>query len=370
MNLSRRSYSVNQVYHVNRWCLICGQDVKHRFKAPNDTTSNLEWDLIISCNESKWNDDNDPRLDISLKPKWNQGNHKRRVFAEVKFTIDEHRNSEPTAKRYTVQKFNMSRVEEDGYCDILRSGPGGTGMPVKGNLTKVVISMELVYIDGPLEVITINELKPNPELSNKLGALLDSGKLSDVTFEINGEEISAHRAILAAMSDTFSAMFEHDLLEKKTGRVVITDCETDVFKALLRFIYTGNEPTWKNNDFAMQLMMVADKYSLTELRRTCLGQLLRSLNPENAIPTFLAVETLGLQFGEEVVFTFLRENSRLVLASDSWKQFLENNPRKAAEILVKVLSKDNPPAQNFQVQAPVISQDLKKNQKGSRVRSN
>lgn len=63
--------------------------------------------------------------------------------------------------------------------------------------------------------------------------LLESGRLSDVIFEVEGKEIKAHRAIIAAMSETFSAMFEHDLAEKKTGRVVITDCEHAVFQAML-----------------------------------------------------------------------------------------------------------------------------------------
>lgn len=64
----------------------------------------------------------------------------------------------------------MSRVEEDGYNEILRTAGDGTGMPVKSNLSKVVIAMQLIYIDGPLEVITMNDMKPNPEeLPSKLG---------------------------------------------------------------------------------------------------------------------------------------------------------------------------------------------------------
>lgn len=65
--------------------------------------------------------------------------------------------------------------------------------------------------------------------------LLETGKLTDVVFEVDGTEIHAHRAILAAMSPTFLAMFDHDLKEKQTGRVIITDCVPDVFRALLRY---------------------------------------------------------------------------------------------------------------------------------------
>ena len=99
-------------------------------------------------------------------------------------------------------------------------------------------------------------------------------------------------------------------------------------------------------------MMVADKYSLVELRLLCMGHLLQSLTPDNAIAIYFAVEILNLKFGQEVIYSFLRENSKLVLASKSWKEFLEKEPRKAADMLARVLSKDHPPAQKFQVQAP------------------
>ncbi|KAJ1525747.1 hypothetical protein ONE63_008955 [Megalurothrips usitatus] len=343
MNLRRKVYSASQLYHVDRWCLICGQEVRHHFKAPSDSNTDLEWELIISVSESKWNEDNDPRMDISLKPKWanKQTTTKRKIYAEVTFTVDEHRKESATAKRYASLKFNMARISDGGYTDVLRSGVNGMGMPIKASLAKVVISIQLVYVDGPLEVITVNEPKFNPEdIPQKLGALLDSGKLCDVVFDVGGKEINAHRAILSAMSQTFAAMFEHDLSEKRTGRVVITDCEPDVFQTMIRYLYTGGEPAWKNRDtdFMLQLLLVADKYGLTDLRTMCLSRLLRCLTPDNAVPTFLAFQTLGLKTGEDLVFSYLRENSRSVLASDAWGAFLERDPRKAADLLVRVVS--------------------------------
>lgn len=99
-----------------------------------------------------------------------QGQTKARLYAEVTFTVDEHCKNDPTPKRYTVLKFNMARVEEEGYSEVLRSGSEGTGMPIKPYLTKVVVSIKLIYLDGPLEVITVNEPKPNPEeIPQKLG---------------------------------------------------------------------------------------------------------------------------------------------------------------------------------------------------------
>lgn len=64
----------------------------------------------------------------------------------------------------------MTRVDEAGYSEVLRSNHEGTGMPVKSTLAKVVVTINLVYVDGPLEVITVNEPKLNPaDIPQKLG---------------------------------------------------------------------------------------------------------------------------------------------------------------------------------------------------------
>ncbi|XP_034234103.1 protein roadkill-like [Thrips palmi] len=372
MTLRRKVYRANQIYHVDRWCLICGQEVRHRFSAPNDTSSGFEWELVIAVSQSKWNGDDDPRMDISLKPKPKQGpgqgQNKARLYAEVTFTVDEHRKNDTAPKRYTVLKFNMARVEEEGYSEVLRGGSEGTGMPIKPCLSKVVVSIKLIYLDGPLEVITVNEPKPNPEdIPQRLGKLLESGRLSDVIFEVEGKEIKAHRAIIAAMSETFSAMFEHDLAEKKTGRVVITDCEFIVFQAMLTYIYTGGEPTWnKCADFPLQLLLVADKYGLIELRSMCLARLLRSLTPANALTTYLTFQNLNLPMGVDFTFSYLRENKNAVLASSAWRDILENDPRKAADILMRVVSQPDTMDVNLPSLLPATTGEHEENTKRQR----
>lgn len=111
----------------------------------------------------------------------------------------------------------------------------------------------------------------------------------------------------------------------------------------LRFIYTCTEPNWRgtDTDFTLRLLTVADKYCLMELRTVCLAHLLRCLTPENAVTTFLTFQQLGLKTGEELVFSYLREHNRAVMASPAWQDFLEAEPRRAADLLVRVLSQSS-----------------------------
>jgi len=48
---------------------------------------------------------------------------------------------------------------------------------------------------------------PLTDLSRDLRALVNDDLFSDVTFEVKGQRIFGHRALLAARSDYFRAMF-------------------------------------------------------------------------------------------------------------------------------------------------------------------
>jgi speckle-type POZ protein len=72
-----------------------------------------------------------------------------------------------------------------------------------------------------------------------------------------GTEFQAHKAVLAARSPVFAAMFEHEMEERKQGRVEITDVETEVLREMLRFIYTGKAGGL--DKMADDLLAAADK---------------------------------------------------------------------------------------------------------------
>ena len=54
---------------------------------------------------------------------------------------------------------------------------------------------------------------PECTLSSDLGALQDRGTFSDVTLSVGGRVFQAHKALLAARSPVFAAMFEHSMEE-------------------------------------------------------------------------------------------------------------------------------------------------------------
>ena len=122
-------------------------------------------------------------------------------------------------------------------------------------LLQVSVVADSVNISGQNNSIQFKV--PECRLSEDLSGLFESQKFSDVILSVNGREFFAHKAILAARSPVFAAMFEHEMEEKKQNRVEITDMDHDVLREMLRFIYTGKAPNLEK--MADDLLAAADK---------------------------------------------------------------------------------------------------------------
>lgn len=100
---------------------------------------------------------------------------------------------------------------------------------------------------------------PDCSLAQDFNNLFERHKFSDVILFVGGKEFFAHKAILAARSPVFQAMFEHEMEEKRFNRVEITDMDNEVLHEMLRFIYTGKIDKERLEKFDADLLAAADK---------------------------------------------------------------------------------------------------------------
>ncbi|KAK7795570.1 hypothetical protein U0070_010190 [Myodes glareolus] len=66
---------------------------------------------------------------------------------------------------------------------------------------------------------------PRCTLVDDLGELWENSSFTDCCLGVDGQEFRAHKAILAARSPVFRAMFEHDMEESRKSRIEIHDLE-------------------------------------------------------------------------------------------------------------------------------------------------
>ena len=86
----------------------------------------------------------------------------------------------------------------------------------------------------------------------------------------------------------FAAMFEHEMEERKHNRVEISDVDHEVFREMLRFIYTGKAANLER--MADDLLAAADKYALERLKVMCEEALCTNLSTENSAEVLILAD--------------------------------------------------------------------------------
>ncbi|XP_060516738.1 uncharacterized protein LOC132696123 [Cylas formicarius] len=108
---------------------------------------------------------------------------------------------------------------------------------------------------------------------NKLVSFFQEGKFVDCTFKIKGEEVKAHKLILACASPVFEKMFFGSM---PSNEIFLDDVELDVFNQMLDYIYTyKTKITSVTNGWS--LFYVAEKYFIKELMQLCLSYIMSNL---------------------------------------------------------------------------------------------
>ncbi len=108
------------------------------------------------------------------------------------------------------------------------------------------------------------------------------GHLCDVWLETDsGDQLAAHRAVLASASLYFKAMFVNNLIESTQRIVHIADMDFDVLEAVVLNAY--NAAFVLPQDRVLYLMIAADLFQMTQLHRECSSFLEEKLQPGNCL---------------------------------------------------------------------------------------
>ncbi|KAL3682448.1 hypothetical protein R1sor_000470 [Riccia sorocarpa] len=103
------------------------------------------------------------------------------------------------------------------------------------------------------------------------------------------QHVHAHRFILAGRSTVFRRMFENDMNEKESGVVRIDDANTHVLRAMVNYCYTA-DVVFTAEATAEEVVKVAIKYCLSNLKAMCLSHLSKNINEDNVCERLLLAE--------------------------------------------------------------------------------
>ncbi|KAF5738604.1 hypothetical protein HS088_TW13G01505 [Tripterygium wilfordii] len=186
---------------------------------------------------------------------------------------------------------------------------------------------------------------PPSDIGQHFGELLESGKGTDVKFEVNGEFFAAHKLVLAARSPVFKAQLFGPMKDNNTGCIEIEDMENPVFKALLHFIYWDALPDMEElvgqnskgacTLIAQHLLAAADRYALERLRLICEAKLCEDV-AINTVATTLALAEQHQCFQLKAVclkYIAMPENLKAVMQTDGFRHLKDSCQSVLSELL-------------------------------------
>ncbi|XP_065306770.1 speckle-type POZ protein isoform X1 [Dermacentor albipictus] len=271
--------------------------------------------------------------------------NKSEVRAKFKFSILNAKREETKAME-SQRAYRFVQGKDWGFKKFIRRDfllDEANGLLPDDKLTlycEVSVVADSVNISGQNNAIQFKV--PECRLSDDFGHLFESQKFSDVILSVNGREFYAHKAILAARSPVFAAMFEHEMEEKKQNRVEITDMDHEVLREMLRFIYTGRAPNL--DKMADDLLAAADKYALERLKVMCEEALCSNLSVETAAEVLILADMHSADQLKAHAIDFINtRHATDVMETAGWKTMIHRQPHLIAEAFRALATQQIPP---------------------------
>jgi len=130
-------------------------------------------------------------------------------------------------------------------------------------------------------------LNPYSTLSKDLAAAYSKREeTADVRFLIGDDSLPAHEWILRLRVPYFETLFTSGMRETETKEIKIDDAVVASFSHVLKFIYCAQLPADMKTE-AANILPIAEKYGIDELKAACVESLREHLRPENVVATLI-----------------------------------------------------------------------------------
>merc|ERR1712039_251583 len=183
-------------------------------------------------------------------------------------------------------------------------------------------------------------------LEEHMRALLADEASADVRLVVQGEAgselvLSAHKCVLACRSAYFRALFSSEFRERSQSRLPLEDITPEQLLLLLNFIYTDD---WmvEDADFALDMIPIADRFSVLDLKRLCERTLICCMSVENVARIFSLADRYACSRlrGRALLFMTDTNHFHMVMKTDS---FAELDKMLILEILHSHKTTPGPP---------------------------
>ncbi|KAF3341383.1 BTB/POZ and MATH domain-containing 2 -like protein [Carex littledalei] len=203
----------------------------------------------------------------------------------------------------------------------------------------LIIFCSISVIHKPHEMLQNCSIGASPFcLTENLGALLERQEETDVTYKVEGENISAHRLVLASRSTVFKAGLCGHMLERNCKEIEINEMNALVFRVMIRFMYTDSLPDMDDlmsgGYFYQHLIAAADRFQLEGLKILCEARLCMIVSVNTVVSSLVVAERHKCDYLKKKCIEFIAkpENFGSVSVTEEYAT-LSSFPSLVEEIL-------------------------------------
>ncbi|MCO5594542.1 hypothetical protein L7F22_048574 [Adiantum nelumboides] len=163
---------------------------------------------------------------------------------------------------------------------------------------------------------------------------------ADILLEcVDGSKIRAHRAVLISRSTVFKAMLETKMEESRTNIIKITDFTYDVLRLFIHYLYSAEIYPESLEDSAVDLLALAEKYNVKQLKLLCERYMISKLNCGNAISNFEYASLHGAKSLKQAALSTILENMQDLVGKTDYQDLVNRDAKLVVEIFESYLAK-------------------------------
>lgn len=190
------------------------------------------------------------------------------------------------------------------------------------------------YVQSPQ--INLKMIKAFECLQEEIIKAYQGGKLEHtdmVLVSASGEEIPCHKFILAVRSADFRKLFSmQESPPGSEGLKIHLDANSDAVKALIKYLYTDSVGI---DDISEDLIALATKYNLTQLKEYCLPTFIENINADNCLTMFIYGYKHNFPELKEAAFKILDDHYKRFHNSSELMEMMKTCPSGVLEIMSK-----------------------------------
>jgi N-acetylneuraminic acid mutarotase len=177
---------------------------------------------------------------------------------------------------------------------------------------------DLYVLDiGKFEESAWND-EANQLFIQNMSSLIDNPEFSDIKIIVQGKYIHCHRAILACQCERFRALLSAGMKESRENEIIIDDWSYEAYYALITYIYTGKLPS--DCSRVDELLGLADQYTFDPLKSLTEKILINSIEVDNACHLLTIADRYSAKELKKFCLGFILKSFDQVVATDAFEQ--------------------------------------------------